>query len=66
MVDISGYHAHVYFDADRRDQAREPCETAGKRLPLIVGRLHDTNPSDRIHAAAASLPSGARGAALAR
>ena len=41
MADISGYHAHVYFDADRRDQARELCETAGKTFPLVVGRLHE-------------------------
>jgi DOPA 4,5-dioxygenase len=41
MSAITGYHAHVYFDAQSREQARELCETAGRAFRLSVGRLHD-------------------------
>ena len=41
MSAITGYHAHVYFDAANREQARELCETAGRNFPLVVGRMHD-------------------------
>jgi aromatic ring-cleaving dioxygenase len=41
MTTITGYHAHVYYDADTREQARQLCEAAGKRFPLTVGRMHD-------------------------
>jgi aromatic ring-cleaving dioxygenase len=38
---ITGYHAHVYYDAATREQARQLCEAAGERFPLTVGRMHD-------------------------
>lgn len=41
MSTITGYHAHVYYDAATREQARQLCEAAGKRFPLTVGRMHD-------------------------
>jgi aromatic ring-cleaving dioxygenase len=41
MTTITGYHAHVYYDAPTREQARQLCEAAGKRFPLKVGRMHD-------------------------
>jgi DOPA 4,5-dioxygenase len=41
MAAITAYHAHVYFDAATREQARQLCEAAGKRFPLTVGRIHD-------------------------
>jgi DOPA 4,5-dioxygenase len=41
MSTITAYHAHVYYDAATREQARQLCEAAGKRFPLIVGRMHD-------------------------
>jgi DOPA 4,5-dioxygenase len=41
MTTITGYHAHVYFDAGTREQARLLCETAGARFPITVGRMHD-------------------------
>jgi aromatic ring-cleaving dioxygenase len=42
MSAITGYHAHVYYDAPAtREQARQLCEAAGKRFPLTVGRMHD-------------------------
>ena len=43
MSTITGYHAHVYYDAPAtREQARRLCEAAGKLFPLTVGRMHDT------------------------
>jgi aromatic ring-cleaving dioxygenase len=41
MSAISGYHAHVYFDASSRQQAQALCEAAGKAFPVVVGRMHD-------------------------
>jgi DOPA 4,5-dioxygenase len=42
MTTITGYHAHVYYDAPAtREQARQLCEAAGRRFPLAVGRMHD-------------------------
>jgi DOPA 4,5-dioxygenase len=41
MTAIAGYHAHVYYDAATREEARLLCEAAGKRFPITVGRMHD-------------------------
>ncbi|WP_232850152.1 DOPA 4,5-dioxygenase family protein [Bowmanella yangjiangensis] len=41
MVRISGYHAHVYFDAATLEQARALCEDAAKRFPVKMGRVHE-------------------------
>ena len=41
MSPITGYHAHVYFDAASREQARALCEAAGRTLGVTVGRIHD-------------------------
>jgi len=41
MSKITGYHAHVYFDAADREKARELCAEAGRIFPLRVGRMHD-------------------------
>jgi DOPA 4,5-dioxygenase len=41
MSSITGYHAHVYFDAAERERARQLCEAAGKKFPVSVGRMHD-------------------------
>lgn len=41
MTSITAYHAHVYFDAATREQARRLCEAAGQKFPLTVGRMHD-------------------------
>lgn len=41
MTEISGYHAHVYFDADTVDQARTLCEAARDRFDLVMGRVHE-------------------------
>ncbi len=37
---ITGYHAHVYFDADTVDRATALCEEAARRLPVSMGRIH--------------------------
>ena len=41
MSAITGYHAHVYFDAATREQANKLCTEAGQRFGLKVGRTHD-------------------------
>lgn len=41
MSAITGYHAHVYFDAADREQARALCEAAGRAFGVTVGRMHD-------------------------
>ena len=41
MSDISEYHAHVYFDWETMDQARDLCETAQDRFGAVMGRMHE-------------------------
>lgn len=41
MSAITSYHAHIYFDAARREDARQLCERAGQIFRVTVGRLHD-------------------------
>jgi DOPA 4,5-dioxygenase len=41
MSTITGYHAHVYFDAASRERAQELCTEAGRTFGLTVGRMHD-------------------------
>jgi aromatic ring-cleaving dioxygenase len=41
MSAITGYHAHVYFDAADRDAAERLCKQASKEFPVSVGRMHD-------------------------
>ena len=38
---ISGYHAHVYFEASTVEQARELCEAAMDRFGIVMGRMHE-------------------------
>lgn len=40
MTAITGYHAHVYFDAKTEATARAVCEEAGRRFAATVGRMH--------------------------
>ena len=42
MSAITGYHAHVYYDAVTREQAHRLCMTAGESFGVKVGRMHDT------------------------
>lgn len=41
MPDIHSYHAHVYFDADTVDQARDLCEQAADQFDVVMGRVHE-------------------------
>jgi aromatic ring-cleaving dioxygenase len=41
MGEITGYHAHVYFDASSREQAVQLCEAARSAFGVSVGRVHD-------------------------
>lgn len=41
MSAITGYHAHVYFDAATRKQAEQLCADAGRTFGIKVGRMHD-------------------------
>ena len=41
MVEISGFHAHVYFDEGSVEQARELCEAAVERFGVSMGRMHE-------------------------
>lgn len=43
MTAVTGYHAHVYFDAQSLGKAREVCEAAGRTFALAVGRMHERN-----------------------
>ena len=41
MSAITGYHAHVYYDAATREQAQRLCSAAGAAFGVKVGRMHD-------------------------
>ena len=41
MAEITGFHAHVYFDADTLDQARTLCEQARDTFGVEMGRVHE-------------------------
>ncbi|MEM7320027.1 MAG: DOPA 4,5-dioxygenase family protein, partial [Pseudomonadota bacterium] len=49
MPEISGYHAHVYFDADSKDRASALCDEAGRLFPVTVGRVHQRNVGPHPH-----------------
>ena len=38
---ISGYHAHVYFDAVTLEQATLLCKQATEKFALQMGRIHE-------------------------
>ena len=40
---VSGYHAHVYFDASSVEQARALCEAARDKFGVQMGRVHEKN-----------------------
>jgi DOPA 4,5-dioxygenase len=41
MSEITGYHAHVYFDDTKVSQARELCERCRDRFGIEMGRVHE-------------------------
>jgi aromatic ring-cleaving dioxygenase len=38
---ITGWHAHIYFDAATKGEARALCEGAAERFGVAMGRMHD-------------------------
>lgn len=40
VSEITGYHAHVYFDETTTEQARALCEQARDRFGATMGRMH--------------------------
>lgn len=38
---VTGYHAHVYFDASSVEQARSLCKSAATRFGVTMGRVHE-------------------------
>ncbi len=40
MSEITGYHAHVYFDAETQDLAQQICEEVARLFPVQMGRMH--------------------------
>ncbi len=40
MIEIKGYHAHIYFDEQSSRQAEQLCRQAGELFTLEVGRHH--------------------------
>lgn len=38
---ITGWHAHIYFDADTKAAAQALCEEAARRFGVAMGRMHD-------------------------
>ncbi len=38
---ITGWHAHIYFDAATKPAARALCEAAAERFGVAMGRMHD-------------------------
>lgn len=41
MATITGYHAHVYFDASSIDQARDLSERCRDKFSVEMGRVHE-------------------------
>ncbi len=41
MIEITSYHAHVYFDPDTREAAARVREGLGDLFPVQLGRWHD-------------------------
>lgn len=40
MPEITGFHAHVYYDASTYAQAEKLCDTAGEMFAVTVGQKH--------------------------
>lgn len=38
---INSYHAHVYYDAESMEQARDLCERAAAKFGLRMGHMHE-------------------------
>lgn len=42
MTEITGYHAHVYYDTQTKERARAVSEAARDLFDAEMGRMHDT------------------------
>ena len=40
---VKGYHAHVYFDANTVEQAKELCRRVNADFGVSVGHMHEKN-----------------------
>ncbi len=40
MADATGFHAHIYFDADQLEEAKALAERARAAFDMRVGRFH--------------------------
>lgn len=40
LPEITGFHAHVYFDDSTTEQATTLCQEASERFAVIMGRVH--------------------------
>ncbi len=40
MAEITGFHAHVYYDEETFERAKELCERARDQLEVTMGRMH--------------------------
>jgi len=40
VAEITGYHAHIYFDEASVEQARDLCERARDQFGVEMGRMH--------------------------
>ncbi len=43
MSEITGYHAHVYYDANTQAIAQQVCEEVADLFPVQMGRMHAKN-----------------------
>jgi aromatic ring-cleaving dioxygenase len=41
MQSITGFHAHVYFDAATAEKARKICVQCAELFPVEMGRFHE-------------------------
>ncbi len=41
MAQIAGYHAHIYFDAETIDKARDICVRCRDTFGVAMGRVHE-------------------------
>lgn len=41
MTTVTGYHAHVYFDAQTLEKARRICTACSEMFGLTMGRVHE-------------------------
>lgn len=43
MGNITGYHAHLYYDENTIDKAKELCELIAQKFDVEYGKFHEKN-----------------------